>query len=216
MVMVPTVPNTITPAIANGLTSSANGVGILTKIVGATGTVQASAVVTLATAQWDAVTGQVGGLTSGATYYVSPTSVGNLTTTPPEIPGAFTTQVGVALNTTDLLLEPSVPVRDLVIAAAQCDGQVVGGGFITQRGFSGFVHAGTGEYSLTLAGNPPPDNNCIVNVTLFNQGGLATLDVAVNVTAKVSGGVVEVFIYNPVPSPAGVNSNFYVTVTNNT
>lgn len=50
-------------------------------------------------AAWDRVTGQTGGLTTGAQYYLSNTA-GLLTTTP----GTWTTRVGVATNANTLLI----------------------------------------------------------------------------------------------------------------
>jgi hypothetical protein len=64
----------------------------------------------LTTAQWDEVTGASGGLTAGAVYYLSATSLGGLTATAPTGSGTFVAQVGVALNDTSLLLStPATP-----------------------------------------------------------------------------------------------------------
>lgn len=66
--------------------------------------------VTLTTAQWDLVTGQVGGLTSGLGYFASNVGLGRLTTTPSTAPGFSTSAVGVAFAPTVLILAtPSVP-----------------------------------------------------------------------------------------------------------
>jgi len=62
----------------------------------------------LATSVWDSVTGQVGGLTPGASYYVG-ASAGTLTTTPPA-GGNQVTRVGVAKSTTAMLVSPTMPV----------------------------------------------------------------------------------------------------------
>lgn len=51
------------------------------------------------TAQWDAVTGQTGGLTAGAKYYLSATTPGLLTTTAPTTGGQYVAAVGVAIDT---------------------------------------------------------------------------------------------------------------------
>lgn len=69
---------------------------------GVAGTIAVSGVVTATTTQWDAVTGQTGGLTFGARYYLSNTTAGALTTTPPA--SGYVIQVGVALSTTKLSL----------------------------------------------------------------------------------------------------------------
>ena len=68
------------------------------------GTVQTGDVLTATTTQWDAVTGQTGGLTTGATYFLSAATAGNLTTTAPSTAGQFRVPIGVALSTTDMLV----------------------------------------------------------------------------------------------------------------
>lgn len=67
--------------------------------------------VNLTTAQWDAVTGQSGGLTRGAVYYLSQSVIGGITTTRPSTPGTYTTRVGIALSPTVMALKmPTVPI----------------------------------------------------------------------------------------------------------
>lgn len=68
---------------------------------------------TLTTAQWDAVTGQSGGLTPQAKYYLSPTTAGHLTTTKPTAGGNFAVYLGFALSSTTLMInigEPNGPL----------------------------------------------------------------------------------------------------------
>jgi hypothetical protein len=65
--------------------------------------VQYAGVVTLTTAQWDAVAGTSGGLQRGTVYYVSQSTPGDITATTPS-GGQTSTQVGVALNATQLLI----------------------------------------------------------------------------------------------------------------
>lgn len=72
--------------------------------------VQTTGIVTATTAQWDAVTGQVGGLTFNAQYYVDPTTAGKLTATAPTTVGQFVTSVGIALSTTQLRLTIAPPI----------------------------------------------------------------------------------------------------------
>lgn len=69
---------------------------------GAAANVITSGDVTLTAAQWDAVTGQTGGLTSGATYFLSNVNVGQLTTTVPS--SGYIMAVGRATSSTVLLL----------------------------------------------------------------------------------------------------------------
>jgi hypothetical protein len=71
---------------------------------------QFTGVVTLTTAQWDAVvTGQSGGLTAGAWYYLSSATAGFLTTTAPSVGGTFKTLVGLAISPTELQLQLGEP-----------------------------------------------------------------------------------------------------------
>jgi hypothetical protein len=76
----------------------------------AAGEVQVNGILTATTGQWDAVTGDSGGLTAGSRYFLDPTTVGNLTTTPTTTTTEYVTPVGRALSTTkmELLIETSV------------------------------------------------------------------------------------------------------------
>jgi hypothetical protein len=93
------------PAQANTFGSS-QVVGIVTSIVDGVDTVQTSGIVELTAAQWAAVTGG-GGLVPGNLYFVSATVPGLLTATKPVAAGSFQARVGVALSTTELLLQLS-------------------------------------------------------------------------------------------------------------
>lgn len=75
----------------------------------ATGSISTSGVVTATTTQWDAVTGQSGGLTAGSKYYLSNTTAGNLTTTPPTT--GYVAPVGFALSTTKMILNIGPTVK---------------------------------------------------------------------------------------------------------
>lgn len=68
-----------------------------------TGTCVLDGVLTATTGQWDAVTGQTGGLTPGADYYLDFTTAGKMTTTPPadSDTGKFCIKLGTAWTTTD-------------------------------------------------------------------------------------------------------------------
>lgn len=72
---------------------------------GASGRVQTSGTVVAPTSAWDAVTGQSGGLTEGAAYYVG--AAGKITTT---MPSPWATLVGVADSSTMLRLAIQAPV----------------------------------------------------------------------------------------------------------
>jgi hypothetical protein len=58
---------------------------------------------------WTAVTGSAT-LTAGATYYLSATTAGQLTTTPPSADGDSVVRVGTALSTTTMDIEVAQPV----------------------------------------------------------------------------------------------------------
>lgn len=76
----------------------------------AAGSVQVDGVLVATTAQWDAITGQTGGLTAGSVYYLDPATAGKLTATAPTTVGQYVVRVGVASNTTDFLLNPHPPI----------------------------------------------------------------------------------------------------------
>jgi hypothetical protein len=67
----------------------------------ASGGVITTGVLTATTGEWDAVTGQVGGLTAGAKYWLDPTTAGSLTPTAPTTTGQYVAPVGKALSTTE-------------------------------------------------------------------------------------------------------------------
>ena len=78
------------------------GLALAAALEGAEVQVQAVGVVSAPPAAWDARTGDSGGLTDGAVYYVSQSTDGNLTKTEP---GSGTvTPVGVGLGPTSMLL----------------------------------------------------------------------------------------------------------------
>lgn len=87
--------------VANSLvTSDLEGLLFQTTASGAQGIVASSGPLTATTAQWDAVTGQTGGLTSGAKYYLDNAQAGKLTSTPPTT--GFLARVGKATSATTM------------------------------------------------------------------------------------------------------------------
>lgn len=64
------------------------------------GVAQTDGRLTLTTGQWDTITGQVGGLTAGSKYYLSPTTSGQMTTAPPSADGQVLSPLGTAKSTT--------------------------------------------------------------------------------------------------------------------
>ncbi len=95
--------NEIEPAQANAL-ATARVLGLVADVSiadTATGYVLTDGRLIATTTQWDAITGQVGGLTPGAKYYLSPTTAGRLTTTVPTADGQVLAPVGTARSTTE-------------------------------------------------------------------------------------------------------------------
>lgn len=87
-----------------GLTSS------LEIVTGASGNIQTSGLLTATTGQWDEVTGQTGGLTEGALYFLDVAPDGRLTPVPPSVPGQYVVSVGLAVSSTQMFIntQPSI------------------------------------------------------------------------------------------------------------
>lgn len=90
------IANASAPAQAIGLVNAAS------ISASAAGSIAFSGVIAATTGQWDVVTGQTGGLTPGAMYFLSNTTAGALTTTAPTT--GFLCAVGRAMSTTKLAL----------------------------------------------------------------------------------------------------------------
>jgi len=113
-----TVPicSTVYIAGANGMelaeaNSYPNAIGLLVSEVLQTeyGYAQTDGKLTATTAQWDVVTGESGGLTPGAVYYLSGSSAGKITTIPPTT--GYLVKIGIAVNQTDLEIKISRPIK---------------------------------------------------------------------------------------------------------
>lgn len=76
---------------------------------GGSGVAQTDGRLTLTAGEWDAVTGQSGGLTPGAKYYLSAATAGMLTTTPPSADGEVLAPLGLAKST--IIFEVSIATR---------------------------------------------------------------------------------------------------------
>jgi hypothetical protein len=89
----------------------ANAIGLV--VVGAAPTLIARGIgdgpLTLPTAIWDLVTGQSGGLTPGARYYLDVT-IGRISTSPPTTPGQYVTLLGNAISDVTFLVRPEPPI----------------------------------------------------------------------------------------------------------
>lgn len=66
------------------------------------GLIQTDGVLVASTGEWDAVTGESGGLTEGVIYYLSASAAGELTTTAPSAGTQFVAPVGLAISTTEM------------------------------------------------------------------------------------------------------------------
>ena len=77
----------------------------------ATGLIAVSGTLAATTGQWDAITGQTGGLTPGADYYLDAATAGKLSTTAPSAAGQFVVPVGRGISATEMLINPQQPIR---------------------------------------------------------------------------------------------------------
>ena len=103
--------NACQPSRANA-SGTAKVIGLVsatTIAAAATGTIRKDGPLTATTVQWDAITGQTGGLTSGGSYFLSEAIAGRLTTTAPAT--GWVVPVGVALSTTDFEIQVGDRVR---------------------------------------------------------------------------------------------------------
>lgn len=101
-----------TKAQANaGSTAKVLGLAAAGITAAAAGIIQVNGILTLSTAQWDAITSGTGGLTFGANYFLSATTAGLLTTTAPSTVGQYNSFVGDAISTTSMRLDPQRPIQ---------------------------------------------------------------------------------------------------------
>lgn len=73
-----------------------------TVLTGQPANIQSDGVMALTTAQWDAVTGGSGGLTTGSIYFLSTATAGAIVTTVPST--GYNQVIGKAISTTELLI----------------------------------------------------------------------------------------------------------------
>lgn len=106
-----TAANTVDKAQGNAIgTSWVLGLTTGTITASGTGPIRTAGSITLTTAQWDAITGQTGGLTLGVRYYLDTATAGKLTTSPVDATGNFLVMVGYSLSTTTMVLYPDAPI----------------------------------------------------------------------------------------------------------
>jgi len=98
-------------ALANAVaTKDVLGLVLDTTIASAgVGNIAVEGIVTATTAQWDAVTGQTGGLTAGAAYFLDNVTTGKITTVAPT--SGFLARVGLAISTTQFKIGVAPPVQ---------------------------------------------------------------------------------------------------------
>ena len=92
------------------LLATAKIIGLManTTAIAALGTVQTDGILTLTTGEWDAITGDVGGLTADGVYYLDNTTAGKLTTVVPTT--GLVIRVGTGVSTTKLNISIQQPV----------------------------------------------------------------------------------------------------------
>jgi len=79
--------------------------------IAGSGEIQTDGVLAATTGQWDAVTGDSGGLTAGTVYYLDPSTAGMLTDTAPSTAGQFVVRVGLATSTTEMEIGVEPPIK---------------------------------------------------------------------------------------------------------
>lgn len=72
---------------------------------GVPGAVTIDGILSATTAEWDAVTGDAGGLTFDARYWLDPATAGKITKTAPTTVGQLVVYIGIALSTTEMKVE---------------------------------------------------------------------------------------------------------------
>lgn len=77
---------------------------------GVAGAIQTNGVLTATTGQWDTAFGTSGGLTKGTRYYLSAATAGLGTVTAPSTAGQYVVELGLALSTTELVLNGFKPI----------------------------------------------------------------------------------------------------------
>lgn len=76
----------------------------------ATGDVVTNGILTATIGEWDAIAGTIGGLSPNTAYFLDFTAPGHITATAPTTEG-YVTEIGVAISTTELVVEPKTPIK---------------------------------------------------------------------------------------------------------
>ena len=77
---------------------------------GVSGNIQLDGIISATTGQWDTAFGTTGGLTKGVRYYLSAGTSGLGTPTAPSAVGQYVVELGLAISTTELLLNIKSPI----------------------------------------------------------------------------------------------------------
>jgi hypothetical protein len=89
--------------------ATSNVIGLVAKspsIANATpGPVTTNGLLTATTTEWDAVTGQTGGLVFNTIYYLDPATAGKMTITAPTTVGQYVLKLGKAISTTEFQVD---------------------------------------------------------------------------------------------------------------
>lgn len=107
------IADTVKRAEANALATSVPMGMVLDASIAAnaSGNIAIAGVVTFsATALVDAIAGTTGGFAMGVSYFLSPTTPGCLTATPPSTVGQYSVMIGIALSTVELKLAIQPPI----------------------------------------------------------------------------------------------------------
>lgn len=76
----------------------------------ASGSIQTDGILAATTGQWDAVTGETGGLVAGTIYYLDPSTAGQLTLTAPSAVSEYVVRVGQGISTTEMEITIEPPI----------------------------------------------------------------------------------------------------------
>jgi len=82
----------------------------VTIATGIDGMIQTDGILTATTGQWDAITGDTGGLTAGTVYYLDESTPGSITDTAPTAGSQYVVQLGRAISTTEMEISISDPI----------------------------------------------------------------------------------------------------------
>ncbi len=77
---------------------------------GASGIVQSDGILTATTGEWDAVTGETGGLVANTIYWLDPSTAGKLTITATSTTTELVVRIGTGLSTTQMEISIQPPI----------------------------------------------------------------------------------------------------------